>query len=138
MTRHLTVRRTVGAPADAVWAQLVDVRNWPAWGPSVTGAELDGGGHRIGPGARGTVTTALGARLPFHITHWVDGVEWRWRVAGVPATGHVVRPLGPDRCEVAFEVPWWAAPYTLVCRVALGRIADISEADGSESTERSE
>lgn len=126
--RYLTVGRQVDAPAERVWSILVDTRRWPDWGPSVASAAVDGGDPAIGPDATGTVRTALGVRLPFRVTDWDEGRSWRWDVARLPATGHVVRELTPSRCEVVFEVPWFAAPYVAVCRVALDRIASAAVA----------
>ncbi len=120
--RRITVSRTIPAPAADVWDQLVDVRRWPSWGSSVRSAEIDGGGHRIGPDSTGSVTTVVGVSLPFSVTDWVDGTSWRWRVAGLPATGHAVAPIGDDRCRVSMDVPWFGAPYAVVLRLALAAI----------------
>lgn len=125
--RRVHVSRTVDAQAVDAWDLLVDVRRWPVWGPTVRSAEIDGGGDRIGPGATGRVTTAVGASLPFEITDWEEGRMWGWRVASLPATTHHVTARGSQRCEVAFGVPWFAAPYLAVCRWALARIADQLE-----------
>ncbi len=125
--REVTVSRTMQVAPDVAWAVLTDVRRWPDWGPSVRAATIDGGGNRIAAGSTGSVTTAVGVSVPFRITAWVDGRSWRWRVAGIPATSHEVRSIGTDRCEVSFGVPRLAAPYALVCRIALGRIADLLE-----------
>lgn len=89
-------------------------------------ATLDGGGHRLSDGATGTVMTAVGVRARFAVTEWVDGERWAWDVLGLPATSHTVRALTEDRCEAAFEVPWFAAPYLAVCSIALGRIAELA------------
>lgn len=123
--RRFDVAREVDASPAAAWRALVDTSVWPAWGPSVRSAEIDGGGHLLRAGATGTVTTVVGLRLPFEVTDWSDGERWAWDVARVPATGHAVRPSVGDRCQVVFEVPWVAAPYAAVCRLALGRIADV-------------
>ena len=103
---------------------LTNLDSWPGWGPSVRQAELHTAG--LGAGATGVVTTVLGLRLPFEITSYEDGERWAWRVAGVPATDHTVQSLGPSRCRVGFGVPWPAAPYLAVCRVALRRLASIA------------
>ena len=124
--RHLETHVTVAAPASAVWDVLVDLDRWAEWGPSVRAAELDGGGRILHDAARGTVTTAVGVSVPFEVTRWVDGECWSWDVAGLPATSHTVRRHGPDRCELAFGVPWFAAPYLAVCRVAVKRIAGLA------------
>lgn len=123
--RRLEVARRVDAPASAAWDVLVDVRTWPHWGPSVRSATLEGDGDRIHAAAAGTVTTVLGVPLAFEITEWIEGERWAWNVARLPATGHVVRSLADDRCEVAFDLPLVAAPYAAVCRIALGRIAAL-------------
>ena len=122
----LWIEREVAAdPADA-WGLLTDVERWPQWGPSVRAAGLDGDAFEAG--VTGWVRTPVGIRLNFEITDVEDGTDrsgerrWGWRVAGLPATEHRVRPLGPARCRVAFGVPRIAAPYALVCRRALVRI----------------
>ena len=123
--RRLEVGLEVGAPAEAVWSVLADLSEWPRWGPSVRRAVADG--DRVAPGMSGVVTTVVGVRLPFRITEVVPGRAWRWRVAGVPATGHVVRPLGPARCWVTFDVPWPFAPYLAVLWLGLRRVRAVVE-----------
>ena len=71
------------------------------------------------------MTTIVGVALPFRITDWVDDTSWRWQVAGLPATGHRVDELGEQRCRVAMDVPWFAAPYAPVLRSALSNIDAI-------------
>lgn len=115
------------APAAVAWELLVDPARWPAWGPSVRGAVVDGDGV-LRAGATGTLRTVLGLTLPFEVTVVEPGRRWAWTVAGVGATDHRVDPLGPGRCRVAFGVPWPAAAYLAVCRVAIGRIRELAEA----------
>ncbi len=116
-------RELIAGPATA-WDLLVDPRRWPEWGPSVRSAEVDGG--VLGPGAEGTVTTAVGVRLPFRVTSFEPGRRWAWAVAGLPATDHTVEATSPGRCRVGFGVPWPAAPYLAVCRVALDRLDNLA------------
>ncbi len=116
-----SVDRHISAPSAAVWRLLVDVREWPHWGPSVRRAEVVGGGWQLCHGARGTVWTVAGVRLPFTVTEFDPGHRWTWTVAGVPATGHQVTETA-DGCRVRFEVPWWAMAYLPVCAAALARI----------------
>ena len=71
----------------------------------------------------------LGVRLSFEITAHEDGVRWAWTVAGVPATDHTVEALGAERCRVGFGVPWPAALYLVVCRVALRRLESLAMQD---------
>ena len=129
----LWIEREVAAGADEAWALLTDVERWPQWGPSVRDAGLVDG-CRFEPGATGWVQTPLRVRLPFRITDVTQvtatsdaGADrrWGWRVAGLPATDHRVRPLGSSRCRVGFGVPRAAAPYALVCRRALAAIDEL-------------
>ena len=122
--------RDIEVSPDIAWELLTNTTHWPMWGPSVQGADIDGG--RLCQGAAGRVTTSLGLTLPFEITAYDEGARWAWRVAGVPATDHTVVPLGPGRCRVGFGVPWLAAPYLAVCRSALARLdrlASLQPAD---------
>ncbi len=120
-----SVSREVAAPAEVVWDLLTHVAAWPQWGPSVAGASVPNG--VIGPGARGTVRTAVGVSVPFEITRWDEGRSWAWSVAGIPATDHHVVPTA-DGCRVTFGVPWWAPGYIVVCAVALARIERLATA----------
>ena len=110
-----------------MWRLLIDVRAWPAWGPSVRRAELADGRSLLTAGARGTVWTVAGVRMPFEITEFVPERRWCWTVAGVTATGHQVTPVdGGSR--VRFETPWWAAAYLPVCALGLSRLAALAQA----------
>ncbi len=120
----LTVRRHVPGTAEAVWDVLTDLDAWPAWGPSVRGARLDGA-TELAAGVTGTVTTAVGVPLPFTITTFRPGQEWAWRVAGVPATSHGVTT--DDRGTVVWmSAPVWAPAYLPVLALALRRIDDLT------------
>lgn len=121
----VTVDRYVEAPTATVWRVLVDLDAWPRWGPTVQRAALAGADGELERGARGRVWTAVGLSLPFTITDFVPGRRWAWTVAGVPATGHEVRPDGRGS-RVRFEVPWWASAYLPVCAIALRRIDKLA------------
>lgn len=114
----------VEAPPSVVWDVLVDVEAWLRWGPSVRSATVDGGALALG--ARGRVRPTVGPPLPFEITAFEPGHRWAWKVGGVDATDHRVEPLGPDRCRLSFGVPWTVLPYLAICRVAIGRIAELA------------
>ncbi len=123
--RALGVDRLIAAPPPVVWRLLTDVQAWPDWGPSVRRAELADGGTLLSAGARGTVWTVAGVRMPFTITEFAPGRRWAWTVSGVRATGHEVIPTDGG-CRVWFEVPWWAPAYLAVCVVALDRLAALA------------
>lgn len=114
------VGRRLDVPAAAAWAALSRFEHWPAWGPSVAAVDPPRGDVR--PGATGHVQGPVGPWVPFRIDQVEPGRRWTWHVAGVPATGHRVEADGPDACRVVFEVPVWALPYAVVCRLALPRL----------------
>ncbi len=113
------------ATPSAAWKLLTDTTRWGQWGPSVVSVEC--AERYIGPGSTGRVQTVIGLWLPFRITEFCADKRWCWDVAGIPATGHRVEALGPDRCRVVFEVPLLASPYTAVCQLAAQRIRRILE-----------
>ncbi|MEQ8719521.1 MAG: SRPBCC family protein [Acidimicrobiales bacterium] len=123
--RTLWTGRDIAAPASTLWDLLTDLDAWARWGPSVRSATLVGSGT-LRSGARGTVTTALGVSLPFEVTAWDPPWRWAWRVAGIGATDHVVSEVHAGSCNVRFGVPFVAAPYLAVCRVALGRLESMA------------
>lgn len=134
----LHTSRTIAAPPARAWDLVVDVRHWPSWGPSVRAVRgVDG---RITAGTTGHVVPVVGPALPFEVTDLVDdghlGGCWTWRVAGVPATTHEVRPHPGllRHCVVTFGVPTLAAPYLSVCVLALRRIEQLALGDGGAAT----
>ena len=118
--RTFDVEAVIDAPADEAWSLLTDTERWTEWGPSVRAVVSST--RAVTTGTHGRVRTAFGIWLPFRVDHFVAGRSWSWRIAGLPATGHRVEPLGLHRCRVVFEVPLIAAAYAVVCRRALGRI----------------
>jgi len=120
----LVAREVRASPADAIDA-LRDTRTWSEWSPSIGGVESDD--RFVREGTRGRVRVA-GAWIPFEVTAF-SGRQWRWRVAGIPATGHRVEAYAgePDRCRVGIELPLVAAGYVPVCRRALDRFAALVE-----------
>jgi len=119
----IEVSRIIDAPSERVWDLMVRVSEWRHWGPSVTAVRCSD--DEIGPGSSGMIRTPPGIWLPFLVTDFDPGRSWRWRVGGIPATGHRVDPLGHHRSRVVFEIPWWAPFYVPVCRRAAARIAQI-------------
>lgn len=122
--KRLSTTLVIDAPVDAVWQALVSTDAWPAWGPSVRSATLDEPPLRLG--STGIVTTVFGVDLRFEVTDYDELHRWSWNVARIPATDHTVEPVGPGRCRVGFGVPWPAAPYLAVCRIALRRLAELT------------
>ncbi len=121
----MNVSRLINAPLERVWEILIDTRLWPFWGPTVR--EVESPQRYISAGLIGRVKTAIGLWVNFEITGFEAYHYWDWEVAGVPATGHRLRRVGQDRCELIFEIPLVAAPYALVCQQATSRIAALAE-----------
>lgn len=122
---QLALTRTIAADAALVWDILTDTRLWPEWGPSVVAVDHEG--SHIHAGSTGWVKIPIGTWLFFRVTDFDPGHAWKWRVSGVPATGHRVEPLSPGECSLTFEVPSVAAPYLTVCKRAADRIARLAE-----------
>lgn len=123
---RLRIGSDIDAPAQIVWDLLTDTWQWPVWGPSIL--SVDSPDRHVRSGSRGRVRTVVGVWLPYEVTHVVPGRSWDWRVAGVPSTGHEVHAIAADRCRVVFTIPWLAAPYAAVVKLALGRLADSAAA----------
>ena len=117
---RIVVGITIRCRAEKAWRLLCDTRQWPHWGPSV--AEVSCTDRYIGPDSAGRVKTSLGFWVPFAITEYRELQYWRWRIGVFPATGHRLWLREDGTCTVDFDMPWWALPYIVVCRIALGRI----------------
>jgi hypothetical protein len=63
--------------------------------------------------------------VPFVVTHFVPGRYWAWKVGGINATGHRVDAIDAGSCRLTFEVPFWAAPYSVICLWAIIRVRNI-------------
>ena len=120
----LTVDRMICAAPLAVWKLLVDLDEWPRWGPPIRRAQLDRPYDELTHGATGTLYTWLPVAVPFVVTEFDPQRFWAWTVAGLPATSHRVQPAG-DGARVTIGVPWWSAPYLTVCSIALRRMERI-------------
>jgi hypothetical protein len=120
MRLTLAVGTQVDAPVSRVWRLITDTQTWAHWGPSLK--EVDSPERFIRAGLTGRIRTPFGIWAPFTIDTFDPEQYWDWRVVGVPATGHRVDPRGPNQCRLTFTVPFWAAGYGVVCRVALNRI----------------
>ncbi len=122
---YAKVSRRISAPAGDVWRVLTDTRLWPSWGPSVRNVECTE--RYVNAGSTGRVRLISAIWVKFVVTDFVQGRYWSWRVLGIQATGHWVEPLGDSRCRAGFEIPLFAAPYTVICWVALKRISKLAE-----------
>jgi hypothetical protein len=127
----IVVGMTIHCAAEDAWRLLIDTQQWPRWGPSVSEVACD---HRfIGPDSKGRVKTLLGFWVPFAISEYREQRFWSWRIGRFPATGHRISVEDETTCMVAFDMPWWALPYLIVCRIALGRIRRLLTTDGRHS-----
>lgn len=114
------------APAAVAWDVLVDTIRWAAWGPSVVAVRCPE--RHVRAGTRGEIRVRFGPWLPFVVDRCEPPFYWDWRVAGVPATGHRVRPIDGASCRITFELSPLILPYWPICRVAAGRVARLAEA----------
>ncbi|MFB6127400.1 MAG: SRPBCC family protein [Halolamina sp.] len=140
--RRLSVERVVAAGVESAWERLVALDEWPSWGPTVHAVDA-GGAETVRPGLTGRVrvgpTSALATWASFEITDCTapgeggegdagdDTGRWRWTVAGVAATGHVVAPVADGRARVAFRTPPWAVGYVPVLKRGLAAVAEQVE-----------
>jgi len=122
---NIEISHCVRASRRAIWEVLTDTTHWPAWGPSVVQVRCSD--RPIRKGSRGLVKTSLGLWVPFVITDFKDERYWSWRVFGIRATGHRVEEVTQGLCRLTFEVPIFGAPYVVVCRQAIVRIATMLE-----------
>ena len=106
-----------------LWDIITDTEKWPRWGPTVKQVRLPE--RIIHQGSKGKVLTSLNIWLPFEILEYEHPRYWTWKVASVKATGHRIQALDDKACILWFDVPLMAAPYTLVCRMALARIGKL-------------
>jgi hypothetical protein len=102
-----------------VWDLITDTAHWPQWGPTVKRVQFPD--RFIRKGSRGRVLTIFGIWLPFVVDEYEHENFWRWRVATIKATGHRIQPNETGGCYLWFEVPMIAAPYALICQMALRR-----------------
>ena len=108
------------AVASDVWRIITDTSLWPQWGPSVLDVKCSD--RFILYGSKGSVKTVVGLSLAFTITSLKKEREWTWSVGGIEATGHRIIPINDECCMLFFDMPIWAAPYSIICLVALNRI----------------
>ena len=119
---HISIGKFYSASPRAVWDLITDTAKWPHWGPTVKGVRLPE--RFIRNGSQGRVLTVFGIWIPFMVVRFEDGIFWSWKVVSINATGHRIQAKDGG-CNLWFEVPVIAAPYILVCKVALNRIQNM-------------
>ena len=112
---------------NTIWDLITDTTQWPQWGPTVKAVRISE--RYICKGSKGQVLTSVGFWLPFVITEYEHESFWSWKVASIKATGHRIRLTNGGGCSLWFEVPIFAAPYLVVCQVALNRIESIVDSN---------
>ncbi len=111
------------ASPHTIWDLITDTTQWLRWGPTVKAVRHTE--RYIRKGSRGQVLTVMGIWLPFEISRYEHECFWSWKVASIRATGHRLQPTDTGGCCLWFEVPLIAAPYLVICQMALNRIEDI-------------
>ena len=120
---YIEISRVIGASPIRVWELLTDTFAWEEWGPSILAVRSSN--RYIKKGSHGRVKTALRFWVPFQVTNLDSGKYWSWRIFGIKATGHRLERLDESSCRLVFQVPIWAAPYLVVCKIALDRIVQL-------------
>ncbi len=118
----ISVCKEIEGSAEAVWDIITDTHLWTTWGPSLV--DVDCPDRHIEYGSMGRVKT-LFFWLPFRIITFRELDFWNWRIGPIEATGHTLIQTGKNSCRLCFDMPWWAAPYILICWRALSNIAKI-------------
>lgn len=128
---HFNISRIIQTTPEALWDMLTDTKSWPQWGPTVKAVQSNS--QYIRAGSTGHVKTVFGFWAPFVITEWIDGQYWSWHVFNIRATGHRIEIIDGKCCRLIFEVPFWAGPYAIICKVAADRIARYLETGQSRN-----
>ena len=121
----MRVSKTISSPTQNVWQVLIDTKLWPTWGPSVKAVSCTQ--RYISAGLKGKIQTIFGIWINFEITRFEPLSYWEWKVAGIPATGHKLREINSNNCELIFELPLITFPYALICLRAINRIAYLAK-----------
>ena len=113
----------VAAPAEQVWAVLVDVERAPEWTASMTDVKLLGDG----PLALGSRVRIKQPRLPavvWQVTSLEPGRSFSWKAGGPGFTTigeHLVTADGPGRATATLGIRR-AGPLAAVADLLFGRV----------------
>jgi hypothetical protein len=120
---YIEISRVVGASPKRVWELITDTLSWEEWGPSIVAVRSSD--RYIRRGSHGQIKTTLRIWVPFQVTELDFDKHWSWRIFGISATGHRIERLDEGRCRLVFQLPIWAAPYLIVCKIAIDRIVQL-------------
>jgi uncharacterized membrane protein len=124
----------VDAPAAAVWAALVDIRDWPEWTKSMQDVRwLDDDGMRVG--ARARIKQPGTPALTWTVTELDTGRAFTWQASspGVKTVGtHAVIAAGEDRSTLTLGLRQTGALAGLIGALTGARTRKFvqMEADG--------
>ncbi len=122
-TNRLMVGKIYDVVPLTVWDIITDTNRWPVWGPTVKDVQC--ADRFICKGSSGKVLTSFGIWLPFIVTEYEYCSHWGWEVASVKATGHRIQASDAGGCYLWFDMPILAAPYAIVCQIALVQIEKL-------------
>ena len=131
----LKVSRIIRTRPEKLWDLLTDTRRWTEWGPTLKAVQSEA--RYIRAGSKGHVKTILGFWLPFVVTEWAQGQYWSWHIFNIRATGHRIETIDNACCRLVFEVPLWAGPYVIICKIAANRIARCLQTSDLGNTNQS-
>jgi uncharacterized membrane protein len=136
MSRIFQTSRHISAPAEAVWAVLVDVARWPDWTPTVDSVtRLDDGPLQVG--SRVEIRQPKLPRAVWEVTELVAGRSFTWEATGpgLRTIGrHVVVPDG-DGSRVTLSVEQ-TGPMGAVAALVWRRLSQRYVELEAESLER--
>ncbi len=131
---HAQQTAAIAAPADEVWAALVDVEHWPAWTRTMQKVTLLDDGP-LAVGSRARIKQPRFMPVVWRVTELDPGrsFTWEYSTPGQTATAvHEVHPMGAGTSEVVLTVDQSGAlaPFIGLALGGLTRRYLKMEADG--------